>query len=388
VAWDSVHLFECPTRIFYGSGASAAVGERVVELGVSKVALVSDPGVAGAGLVERISGHLHEAGVEVVVYAETEQNPTTTNLEEIGDLYRREGCDGLVGLGGGSSMDAAKAASALLENGGSIWDYRGKDLVPRPGPPVVCLPTTCGTGAEVTFVVVITDPAEHFKIVCAARNLASRVAIVDPDLVRSAPPQIIAATGADALAHAVESYLNTGSDPLLDSINIRAIRMIGANLRSAVYDRDPEAIGQVSLASTMTGIAFNMNANAIVHAASTPVTAHHGVPHGVANAIFMPAGLDFLRPACEEKLRDIAVALDEDVSRVAVEDAAVRGVEAVRSLLRTVELPATLRDFGVDPTELDIPTLVEDAMKSRNITNNPRPVTRDDLAELYRVVAG
>lgn len=388
MAWDSVHLFECPTRVFYGHGASAAVGERVVELGVTKVALVSDPGVAGAGLVDRIADHLREAGIEVAIYAETEQNPTTTNLDEICALYRREGCDGLVGLGGGSSMDAAKASSALLENGGSIWDYRGKDLVPRPGPPVVCLPTTCGTGAEVTFVVVITDPAEHFKIVCAARNLAGRVAIVDPDLVRSAPPQIIAATGADALAHAVESYLNVGSDPLLDSINIRAIRMIGANLRAAVYDRGPEAIGQVSLASTMTGIAFNMNANAIVHAASTPVTAHHGVPHGVANAIFLPAGLDFLRPACEEKLQDVAVALGEDVAGLPAGEAAVRGVEAVRSLLRAVELPATLRAFGLDPAELDIPTLVEDAMKSRNITNNPRPVTRRDLAELYGTVAG
>jgi alcohol dehydrogenase class IV len=388
VAWDSVHLFECPTRIFYGSGASAAAGERVSELGVTKVVLVSDRGVAGAGLVDRIAGHLDDAGIGVAVYTETEQNPTTTNLGEICELYRREGCDGLVGLGGGSSMDAAKASSALLENGGSIWDYRGKDLVPRPGPPVVCLPTTCGTGAEVTFVVVITDPSEHFKVVCAARNLASRVAIVDPDLVRSAPPQIVAATGADALAHAVESYLNLGSDPLLDSINIRAIRMIGANLQAAVYDRDPEAIGQVSLASTMTGIAFNMNANAIVHAASTPVTAHHGVPHGVANAIFMPAGIDFLRPACEEKLRDIAIALGEDVSELSAADAAVRGVDAVRGLLRTVELPDTLRAYGLDPADLDIPTLVEDAMKSRNITNNPREVTRDDLAELYKTVAG
>jgi alcohol dehydrogenase class IV len=388
VSWDAVHLFECPTRIFYGAGASSGVGERLAELAVTRALLVSDPGVAGAGLVERIAERIRAAGIAVSVYAETEQNPTTTNLDEIVALYRRDGCDGLVGLGGGSSMDAAKAASALLENGGSIWDYRGKDLVPRPGPPVVCLPTTCGTGAEVTFVVVVTDPGEHFKVVCAARNLAARVAIVDPELVLTAPPHVIAATGADALAHATESYLNTGSDPLLDSINIRAIRMIGANLRAAVYDRDPEAVGQVSLASTMTGIAFNMNANAIVHAASTPVTAHHGVPHGVANAIFMPAGLDFLRPACEEKLRDVAVALGEDVGGASVADAAVRGVEAIRDLLRSVELPATLREWGLDPAALDIPTLVEDAMKSRNIATNPRPVTPDDLADLYRVVAG
>ena len=286
-------------------------------------------------------------------------------------------------------MDAAKAAAALIENGGSIWDYRGKDLVPSPGPPVVCMPTTCGTGAEVTFVVVITDPGEHFKVVCAARNLAARVAIVDPELVLSAPPHIIAATGADALAHAIESYLNTGSDPLLDSINISRHphdrrEPAGRRCTSGI----PIAVGQLSLASTMTGIAFNMNANAIVHAASTPVTARHGVPHGVANAIFMPAGLEFLRPACEEKLRDVAAALGEDVEALSPAAAAERGVEAVRELLATVELPPTLRAWGLDPAELDIPTLVEDAMKSRNIATNPRPVTRDDLAELYRVVAG
>ena len=388
MVWDGTHLFECPTRVFYGFGAANGLGERLVELGVSRALVVSDPGVAGAGLVERVIDLAWGAGIEAVAYGDTEQNPTTTNLAEIADLYARERCDGLVGLGGGSSMDAAKAAAALIENGGSIWDYRGKDLVPSPGPPVVCMPTTCGTGAEVTFVVVITDPGEHFKVVCAARNLAARVAIVDPELVLSAPPHIIAATGADALAHAIESYLNTGSDPLLDSINIRAIRMIGANLRAAVYERDPVAVGQLSLASTMTGIAFNMNANAIVHAASTPVTARHGVPHGVANAIFMPAGLEFLRPACEEKLRDVAAALGEDVEALSPAAAAERGVEAVRELLATVELPPTLRAWGLDPAELDIPTLVEDAMKSRNIATNPRPVTRDDLAELYRVVAG
>jgi alcohol dehydrogenase len=388
MAWDSVHVFECPTRVHYGFGAAAQAGERAAELGITRAALVSDAGVEAAGTVERIAGRLRAAGIEPVVYARTEANPTTTNVEEIAALFRERGCDGLVGLGGGSSMDAAKAASAVIGNGGDIREYRGKDLVPAPGPPVVCLPTTCGTGAEVTFVVVITDPGAHFKVVCVSRHFASRVAVVDPELVLTAPPHVIAATGADALAHAVESYLNVGSDPLLDSINIRAIRMIGGNLRRAVYDRDPGAVGQVSLASTMTGIAFNMNANAIVHAASTPVTAHHGVPHGVANAIFMPAGLEFLRPACEEKLAEIAAALGENVDGLSVGDAAVRGVEAVRRLLRDVELPASLREWGLDPADFDISVLVEDAMKSRNIATNPRPVSRDDLAELYRVVLG
>jgi alcohol dehydrogenase len=164
--------------------------------------------------------------------------------------------------------------------------------------------------------------------------------------------------------------------------------MIGQNLRAAVRDRDPEAIAQVSLASCMTGVAFNMNANAVVHAASTPVTAHHGVPHGVANAIFLPPGLDLIRPACEDKLGEIAEALGEDIAGLSPADAAKRGVAAVRTLLLDCELPATLRAWGLDPAAMDVPRLIEDAMQSRNIATNPRPIGPPELAELYAAAAG
>ncbi len=388
MAWDRVHLFECPTRVRYGAGAAAESGSCLAELDVTRALLVSDPGVQAAGAVDRVAESLHGAGVDVVPYLEVEPNPTTQNVDEIACMFAEQGCDGLLGLGGGSAMDAAKAASALVANGGTIASYAGKDKVPEAGPPVLCMPTTCGTGAEVTFVVVITDPDTHFKIVCASRNLAARAALVDPELVLTAPASVIAATGADALAHATESFVNLGSDPLLDSINIAAVRMIGRNLRQAVNEGDRDAIGQLSLASTMTGIAFNMNANAVVHAASTPVTAHHGVPHGVANAVFLAEGLDLLRPACEDKLAAVAVALGEDVGDLPASEAAIRAVDAVKALLRDVGLPATLRDFGLDPDDIDIPTLIEDAMKSRNIATNPRPVGPPELDTLYRAVIG
>ena len=155
-----------------------------------------------------------------------------------------------------------------------------------------------------------------------------------------------------------------------------------------MHERDPEAVAQVSLASCMTGLAFNMNANAVVHAASTPVTARHGVPHGVANAIFLPPGLDLIRPGCEAKLGEIADALGEDVSGLAPADAALLGVEAVRTLLRDCELPPTLRSWGLEPEAMDIPQLIEDAMLSRNIATNPRPIGPPELAELYRAVQG
>jgi alcohol dehydrogenase len=388
VAWEGVHQFECPTRVFFGVGAAASVGDRLAELGVTHALVVSDSGIQAAGIVDQITERIRSREIAVSIYADTQPNPTTTNVAEAAALWGEHDCDGLVGLGGGSSMDCAKGAGIVVANGGPVADYTGTDNVPNDLPPLVCLPTTCGTGSEVTFNAVITDPDAHFKLVYVTRRLAPDVALVDPELVLPAPDHVIAATGADALAHAIESYVNKGADPLLDAINIAAIRMIGENLRAAVRERDPHAVAQMALASTMAGIAFNMNANAIVHAASTPVTARHDVPHGIANGIFMPAGLAFLAPACRPQLRRIAEALGEDVSRLSEAKVADRAVAAVRELLADVGVPATLREFGVDPGDVDIPTLVEDAMKSRNIVTNPRPVEPADLAELYRVVLG
>ncbi len=388
MAWESVHLFECPTRVYYGRGAVQTLPDRLGELGLRRLVLVSDHGLEAAGAVERVAAIARAGGAEVLTYTATAENPTTTNLAEIVALYGESSCDGLIGLGGGSSMDAAKAASMLIANGGSVWDYRGRDRVPVAGPPVVCIPTTCGTGAEVTFVVVITDPAEHFKIVCASRNLAATVAIVDPELVVTAPRAVIAATAMDALAHATESYVNIGSDPVLDGLNIRAIAMIGASVREAVASRSIEPVAQVTLAATMTGIAFNMNANAIVHAASTPVTAHHGVPHGVANAIFLADGLDILRPACESRLADIGAALSGASPGADAAGDAVAAIVAIRRSAPTSASRRRLRAWGLDPAEMDIPRLVTDAMQSRNIATNPLPIGPTELTDLYQRVQG
>jgi alcohol dehydrogenase class IV len=386
--WDAVHPFHCPTRLYYGRGASSQVGERLAELGVGSALLVSDAGLAAAGTVDAVAAAIRDAGIEATVYAETQPNPTTANCRDAAALYLERGCDGIVGLGGGSSMDCAKGAGILVANGGDVADYRGIGNVPERVPPLVCIPTTCGTGSEVTFNAVITDPDADFKIVFVTPKIAPDVGLVDPDLVQSAPPSVIAATGIDALAHAVESYVNRGSDPLLDAVNIAAIRMIGRNLRAAVNEGDPEAIAQTTLASTMAGIAFNMNANAIVHAASTPVTARFHIPHGVANGIFLPAGLAAIAAGCRRELADIADALGEDVAGLTEEEAAGRGLEAIRALCADIGIPATLREWGVDPAQVDIPQLVEDAMKSRNIVTNPVPVGPAELEELYRVVLG
>ena len=386
--WDGVHRFSCTTSLRYGRGAAKEVGQQLAGLGVTRALLISDPGLVAAGSVALVGSWIEASGIGLELYTETEPNPTTTNVHAAAQLYEASGCDGIVGLGGGSSMDCAKGVGIIVRNGGRIGDYRGADLVQRRVPPLVCMPTTCGTGSEVTSVAVITDPDLDFKLVVVSPHIAPDVGLVDPDLVSSAPPAVIASTGIDALAHAVESYVNRGSDPVLDALNIAAIRMIGDNLRSAVSDREPDSIAQVTLASMMAGIAFNINGNAIVHAASTPVTARHHVPHGVANGIFLPAGLHAIRAGCVEKLGAVAEALGEDVTGLSADAAADLGVQAVRALCADIGIPATLREWGVDPAEVDIPRLVEDAMKSRNIPTNPVPVGPDELAALYLVVVG
>lgn len=386
MAWDSVHPFECPTRVLFGWGAAAQIGDRLKELGVTRALVVSDPGVAGAGIVDRVAEHVRAAGIDVATFTGVQPNPTVQNVEDGLRAWAKNGCDGIVGVGGGSAMDAAKGIGIVAANGGSVVDYTGRDRVPADLPPLVCLPTTCGTGSEVTFNAVITDEDRHLKLPYVSRRIAPKVALVDPELVVNAPSGVIAATAADAMAHAVECWINTASDPLIDALTIAAIRMIGRNLVAAVKQKARDAIAQLCLASTMAGVAFNMNANAVVHAASTPVTAKHDVPHGMANAIFLPAGLEFCLPAIPERIGEIAVALGHSIDGLSPEEAGRTGVGAIRQLFKEAGLPATLTEFGVDVSQMDLPGLAADAMTSRSIPLNPRPVTPEDIIGIYRAV--
>jgi alcohol dehydrogenase len=388
MSWDSVHPFECPTRVFFGWDASTQVGDRLKELGVTRALLVSDPGVAGAGIVDRVAAHISAAGIDVIAHTGVQPNPTVGNVEVGQALYVTNRCDGIVGLGGGSAMDAAKGIGIVAANGGEIVDYTGREQVPMDLPPLVCVPTTCGTGSEVTFNAVITDEAQHIKLPYVSRKLAPAVALVDPELVVNAPAAVIASTAADAMAHAVECWINTQSDPLIDALTSAAIRMIGQNLVAAVTKRDRHAIAQLCLASTMAGIAFNMNANAVVHAASTPVTAKHDVPHGVANAIFLPAGLRFCIPAIPGRIAELGPSLGASIDGLEPEAAAHATVDALASLFKAAGLPASLTEYGVDVSTMDLDGLAADAMKSRSIPINPCPVTPADLIGIYREVMG
>ncbi|CAN5561842.1 L-threonine dehydrogenase [soil metagenome] len=386
MVWDGVHPFECPTRVFYGWGAANQIGDRLNELGVTRALVVSDPGVSNAGIVDTVVAIIEASGLQTARYTEVQPNPTIGNVVAGFNVWTSTGCDGIVGVGGGSAMDAAKGIGVVASNDGGIADFTGRDQIPIDLPPLVCIPTTCGTGSEVTFNAVITDEVRHVKLPYVSRKLAPKVALVDPEFVLKAPAHIVASTAADALSHAIECYINTESDPLIDVLTIGAIRMIGEHLVPACNERTRESIAQLSLASTMAGLAFNMNANAVVHAASTPVTAKHDVPHGVANAIFLPAGLAFCIPAVPKRVAEIGVALGADLAGLSEIDAAEKAVQALRDLLAAAGLPASLSSFGVDGSAMDLKGLATDAMKSRSIPINPRPVTEDDLIAIYKEV--
>ncbi|BDG60176.1 iron-containing alcohol dehydrogenase [Caldinitratiruptor microaerophilus] len=374
--------FQIPTRLTIGPGAVSSLGEQVAAV-ARRALIVTDPGLVRAGVVEKVQASLSAAGVNYAVFDQVEENPSDSTCEKAAELCRAEGCQAVVGVGGGSSMDTAKVVAALMGNPGKRpQDFEGREQVERDGLPTFMVPTTAGTGSEVTFIAVITDTRRTFKMTLYSRRLAPTAAVLDPLLTLSKPPGLTAATGMDALTHAIESYTNRSYNPISDALSVRAIEMIGRHLRTAVVQgSDVEARHEMLLASLMAGMAFNFTRLGLVHAMSHPLGAHFGIAHGVANAVLLPAIMEFNLFGCIERTAHIARLLGEDTAGLSPVAAARRGVEAVRALARDVGIPERLGPLGV--TADRIPAMAEDAMKSGNIPVNPRQVTANDVARLF-----
>ncbi|HEX7513734.1 MAG TPA: iron-containing alcohol dehydrogenase, partial [Candidatus Methylomirabilis sp.] len=297
-----------------------------------------------------------------------------------------QGCDGLIAVGGGSPMDAAKAIGFLASNGGPMRDYFAGKKVERPLPPLAAIPTTCGTGSEVTQFAVITDTETHFKLGIGSPFNIPKVALVDPSLLVKLPSRLVASTGMDALCHAIEAYTSLLAQPVSDAFSLQAIRMIGQHLRTAVANGNLTDLTGMAMASMLAGLAFNNTRTTLVHAMSHAVTGHASVPHGVANAILVPYAMEFNLIGSPEKHGDIAAALGEDTDGLSVMDAARAAVDAVQELANDVGIPHTLREMGV--TEAHLEAMADDAMKSGGIALNPRRPTRQDVLALYKKALG
>ncbi|MGB3632917.1 MAG: iron-containing alcohol dehydrogenase [Rubrobacteraceae bacterium] len=377
---DTVRAVEIPTRMVHGPGAISRLGELVKELGVEYPMLVTDPGVASAGLADRALEHLQN----VTVFDTVRANPDVELVAEAHAVYREEGCDGLVALGGGSSMDTAKGVGIVAAHGGSILDYEyGNKPISRRIPPLVTVPTTAGTGSEVTLWAVILDHGRGIKFnVGGTPLIGAYTAVIDPELTLGLPPAFTAGTGMDALAHGIECYTCDYHQPFNDAVSLAAIE-ITANWLRAAYEDGSNLVARTSMAhaATFGGLAYGTESAGAAHAMSQSAAGVHDCPHGALTARVLGPVCEYNTPAAPERYARIAQALGADVHGLPPLEAAQAGIEELYRLTEDVGIP-TLEELGF--SEEEIPLLGRIAYEDPQTVGNPRPVEVSDYEEIYR----
>lgn len=382
MSFASSQVFSSVPRIAHGVGIVETLPEEVRRLGGGRILLVSDPGVAGAGILERTTGLLGDFPVET--FTEVEPDPSLETVASCAGKARAIGADLVIGLGGGSVMDVAKCAAAFVNNPGEPRDYLGIDKLTRPAVPKIMIPTTSGTGSEATNVAVLSLLAEKTKKGVVSRHLVSDCAILDAGLTLGLPAPVTASTGMDALTHAIEAYLSRYAQPLTDHFALEAIRKISANLRTAVHHgADVKAREEMMMGSLFGGLAFGSAATGMVHGLAMPLGGQFGVPHGVANAVLLPHVMRWNMVAALPRFRDIARAMGAPIDGLSERDAALRGIEAVERLSADIGIPAWLDDLDIPASAID--ALADDGMTNmRQVLPNPRDVTREGLVGILK----
>ena len=377
---DTVRAVDVPTRLVHGPGALARLGETLRELGVARPLLVTDPGVTAAGLVDRALEHLEGA----VVFDEVRPNPDIELVDRGAEVYRESGRDGLVALGGGSSIDTAKSIGVVIRHGGSIFDYEwGREPIVERVPPLVAIPTTAGTGSEVTLWAVITDHDRQIKFnVGGTPLIGPHVALIDPELMLGLPPAVTAATGMDALSHAIECYTCDYHQPFNDAVALHAIELVGRWLRVAVAEgSNLEARTHMAHAATLGGMAYGTESAGAAHAMSQSAGGVHDCPHGALTARVLGPVCECNAPADPERYARIALGLGVDTSGQETLAAALEGVEEVYRLTDDVGIP-TMEELGF--SEDEIPMLARIAFEDPQTIGNPREVDATAYEGIYR----
>jgi choline dehydrogenase len=377
---ETVRAVEVPTRLVHGPGALARLGEMLRELGVTRPLLVTDPGVAAAGLADRALEHLEDA----VVFDGVRPNPDIALVNEGAAIYTETERDGLVGLGGGSSLDTAKSIGVVARHGGSILEYEwGHEPIVERIPPMVAIPTTAGTGSEVTLWAVVTDHERQIKFnVGGTPLIGAHVALIDPELMLGLPPAVTAATGMDALSHAIECYTCDYHQPFSDAVALQAMELVAQWLRRAVADgSDIEARTHMAHAATLGGMAYGTESAGAAHAMSQSAGGVHDCPHGALTARVLGPVCEFNAPAAPERYARIAQALGVDTSGLSPTDAALAGVEELYRLTDDVGIP-TLEELGF--AEDEIPMLARIAFEDPQTMGNAREVGVAEYEEIYR----
>lgn len=375
--------FFIPTVSLMGVGSSKEAGEQVKALGAKNALIVTDKGLSGIGMAAQIKQQVEAAGVKAVIFDGAEPNPTDKNVHDGVKVYKDSKCDAIISLGGGSSHDCAKGVGLVIGNGGNIRDFEGVNKSTKPMPPFVAINTTAGTASEMTRFCIITNTDTKVKMAIVDWRCTPNIAINDPVLMVGKPPALTAATGMDALTHAVEAYVSTIATPITDACAIKAIELISDYLRPAVANgKNLEARDKMAYAEYLAGMAFNNASLGYVHAMAHQLGGFYNLPHGVCNAILLPAVCEFNMISNPARFGDIAVALGEDITGLSPVEAADLGIAAIRRLSADIGIPAGLSELGVKETDLRI--MAENAMKDACMLTNPRTATLDCVIGIFK----
>lgn len=367
---------------YHGKGAINEIATEIKARGFKKAFVCSDPDLIKFNVTKKVTDVLDNAAIDYEIYSEIKPNPTIENVQTGVDAFKKSGADCIVAIGGGSSMDTAKAIGIVIENPefADVRSLEGVAPTKNKCVPIIAVPTTAGTAAEVTINYVITDTEKNRKMVCVDVHDIPVVAVVDPDMMSSMPKGLTAATGMDALTHAIEGYITKGAWEMSDMFHLKAIEIIAKNLRGAV-DNTPEGREGMALGQYIAGMGFSNVGLGIVHSMAHPLGALYDTPHGVANAIILPTVMEYNAPATGEKYRDIAKAMGvENVSEMSLEDARKAAIGAVKQLSADVGIPADLKEI-VKPEDVDF--LSQSAFDDACRPGNPRDTSVEEIKQLY-----
>ncbi|SCY57369.1 iron-containing alcohol dehydrogenase [Desulfoluna spongiiphila] len=380
---EAVYGFYIPTVTLMGVGSHKQLGEQIKTLGAKKPLLVTDKGITDAGLTAQIADLIKDdTGCEVVVFDETVPNPTDKNVADGVAVFKESGCDMIITLGGGSPHDCGKGIGIVATNGGTIHDYEGVDQSTQAMPPFIAINTTAGTASEMTRFCIITDTSRKVKMAIVDWRVTPAIAINDPLLMVGMPSSLTAATGMDALTHAVEAYVSTIATPVTDACALKAIELVSDYLRPVVANGDDiEARDKMAYAEYLAGMAFNNASLGHVHAMAHQLGGFYNLPHGVCNAILLPHVSRYNLIARLDRFVDIAIAMGENVEGLSTREAAELAITAIQTLSRDIGIPENLTALGVKKE--DLPIMAENAQKDACGVTNPRRPSLEDVIEIY-----
>jgi alcohol dehydrogenase len=375
--------FFMPSVNLMGAGCLADAVVSIKAQGFTQGLIVSDKVLTSIGMVKQVSDLLAESDIQTVVFDGTQPNPTIKNVEAGLKILKDNQCDFIISLGGGSPHDCAKGIALVASNGGNISDYEGVDQSPKPQMPLISINTTAGTASEMTRFCIITDEVRHIKMAIVDKHVTPLMSVNDPELMLAKPASLTAATGMDALTHAIEAYVSVAATPITDAVAIKAIELIQQHLRTVVKDgQNIEAREQMAYAQFMAGMAFNNASLGYVHAMAHQLGGFYDLPHGVCNAILLPHVQRYNAKVAPERLTDVAKAMGVDVSQLSSQEGADAALAAIIELSIAVGIPAGLTDLGVKEEDFDV--LSENALKDACGFTNPVQATHAEITEIYR----